>query len=52
MLGSSSGGVVKWDRIGHNLKKMESNDELGLVGLMPGSGLCSQADVPSCGERG
>lgn len=51
MLGSSSGRVVKRKEIGCNLKKLESSDEPKLVGLMPESGLCSQADAPSCGER-
>jgi len=51
MLGYSSGGVVKWEEIGCNLKKLESNDEPGLVGLLPRSRLCSQAGVPSCRER-
>ncbi|KAM6196140.1 uncharacterized protein WM294_009690 [Sarcoramphus papa] len=43
--------VVKWEEIGCNLKKLESNDEPGLAGLVPRSGLCSQADAPSCRER-
>lgn len=51
MLGSSSGRVVKREEIGCNLNKLESNDEPRLVGVMPKSGLCSQADAPSCGER-
>lgn len=51
MLGSSSVRVVKWKEIGCNLKKLESNDEPGLVGLMPRSRFCCQADVPSCRER-
>lgn len=51
MLGSSSGRVVKREEIGCNLKKLENNDEPRLVGLMPRSGLCSQADAPSCRER-
>lgn len=51
MLGSSSGRVVKWEEVGCNLKKLESNDEPRLVELMPRSRLCSQADAPSCRER-
>lgn len=51
MLGFSSGRMVKWEEMECNLKKLENNDEPGLVGLTSRSRLCSQADASSCGEK-
>lgn len=38
MLGSSSGGVVKWEEVRCNRKKLESNDEPTLVESCQGVG--------------
>lgn len=50
-LGSSRGWVAKWEALGCNLKNEESNSEPGLVGHVPRSRFCSQADGPACGGR-